>query len=522
MKRGDYIDFALSARGKHKPFQWEAALPEGLRCRPWGALHGVGASIVPGQHAVNLQVSDQQGNQASKTIPLSVEELPPVPAGFVPVPGGPFPIGYHRSQARDGWITQTHLIALEQVVEDWPAQVIHLDGFYMQKYEVTNREYQEFVNNTGHSPPGHWDGNRPPAGAENHPVVEVSYKDAQAYCAWQNEKAKAAQMRLEFALPTHWEWEKAAKGPATAEGNSGRIFPWGDVWGDGMLHDLNSEVFGTVDVTLHGDASSAYGVCDLAGNVSEWVDGGEIKNHRVWKHIRGASWRKNGKLYGLTFFSGRELVDPEITRDDIGFRCVARPLPVRKPAQAMVPLGNDAGGFLDGQGRQQFLGQFFMARFAVSNDEFAAFSPNHQFEPSARWRPVVNVSLTDALAFCQWKSAQDGVNCHLPSRSKWELACRGLTGRKYAWGNEYLRYLCNSIESGWGRTVDVWDLWDGASPDGIYNLCGNTFEWLSNGEAVGGSWQSTCKGYGAPPYDSDRSATDHKGQSDIGFRYVIV
>ena len=93
-------------------------------------------------------------------------------------------------------------------------------------------------------------------------------------------------------------------------------------------------------------------------------------------------------------------------------------------------------------------------------------------------------------------------------------------GGSTPWGNEYNRYRCNSLESGWGHPIDVWTLWEGTTPDGIYNLCGNTSEWLLGGEAVGGSWRSTCNGFGAPPYEADDSASEGEGQDDIGFRYV--
>jgi formylglycine-generating enzyme required for sulfatase activity len=254
----------------------------------------------------------------------------------------------------------------------------------------------------------------------------------------------------------------------------------------------------------------------LAGNVSEWVDGGQIESGTIWKHIRGASWRKAGQRYGLTFFFRQELVDPAMCQDDLGFRCVID-LPGRPiPQQAFVPLGRDQ--FADAEGQRQFIGGFLMARFAVTNQEYAEFRANHAFDPRLASHPVTGVSHQDALDFCRWKTQREGKTFGLPARAEWERAYRGTEGRRYPWGSEYSKYRCNSLESGWGRTISVWDLWQGATPEGIYNLCGNTFEWTREGQALGGSWCSTCDIFGAEPYQA--ASVDLEGREDIGFRCV--
>jgi formylglycine-generating enzyme required for sulfatase activity len=455
------------------------------------------------------------------------------PPGFCAVPGGDLLLGYHESDAandwyRNNWIDylsdQGYPINGEIASEHWPAGKVHVDGFYMQKFEVTNSEYLDFINAAGRKPPRHWKGGRPPKDLYDHPVVNVTYEDALAFCEWKtNLAAQAGRLHI-YSLPTHRQWEKAAKAPilggqdeALTEG-AARLYPWGDQWGSGNLHDENSRGQHTVSVRHHQGVTSDFGVCDLAGNVAECVDGGEIKNGQVWKHIRGASFRKLGQIYALNFFYGLELVAMGVFQDDIGFRCAICVRPERPPAQAVIPLGND--GYVNGQGQTQFISRFYMARFAVSNEEFSEFKPSHVFRESEQWRPVTNVSYQEAVDFCKWKSQQEGKTYRLPTRDEWERAYRGTEARLYPWGKEYSRYYCNSLESGWGRPVDVWSHWHGATPEGIYNLCGNTFEWQEGGEAVGGSWCSTCASYGQPPYRPDDTVSDGGAQLDIGFRYV--
>ncbi|MCD6506586.1 SUMF1/EgtB/PvdO family nonheme iron enzyme [Candidatus Poribacteria bacterium] len=86
----------------------------------------------------------------------------------------------------------------------------------MDEYEVTNSQYQRFVDETGYPPPPHWKDGRYPVGQGDFPVVNVSYEDAKAYALWAGKR-----------LPTAAEWERAAFGSVDEGRNE---WPWGKTW----------------------------------------------------------------------------------------------------------------------------------------------------------------------------------------------------------------------------------------------------------------------------------------------------
>lgn len=174
-------------------------------------------------------------------------------APMVLVPEGVFPMGVPDS-ARDGG------------VDERPNHDVFLDTFYIDKYEVTNGRYLQFVTETGHRTPQHptdptkglWKGNIMPESVVDLPVINVDWYDADAYCKWAGKR-----------LPTEAEWEKAAKGP-----NNWR-FPWGDVEPTDKHLNYNQVTWRgeatLVPVGIYEAGKSPYGAYDMAGNVWEWV-----------------------------------------------------------------------------------------------------------------------------------------------------------------------------------------------------------------------------------------------------------
>lgn len=135
-----------------------------------------------------------------------------------------------------------------------PRHQVSLDSFYIDQYDVTNGHYKKFVDATRREPPSHWrDGLYPPEKA-NHPVVFVSWFDADAYCRWAGKR-----------LPKEAEWEKAARG------TDGRMFPWGGLFEAKRANVPTEEIKDTTPVNAFPEGKSPYGLYDMSGNVFQWT-----------------------------------------------------------------------------------------------------------------------------------------------------------------------------------------------------------------------------------------------------------
>lgn len=138
--------------------------------------------------------------------------------------------------------------------DELPQLRIYLANFRLARVPVTNAQYKLFVTAADYSPPPHWEKGEIPAGKEDHPVTNVSWHDAIAFCDW-------AGVRL----PTEAEWEKAARGV------DGRIYPWGNELPDHTRCNFDLATGMTSAVGSYPAGASPYGVLDVAGNVWEWT-----------------------------------------------------------------------------------------------------------------------------------------------------------------------------------------------------------------------------------------------------------
>jgi len=169
---------------------------------------------------------------------------------------------------------------------------------------VTNEEYAEFVKATKRKPPKDWKETTYPTGKAKHPVVNVTYDDAVAYCKWLTSKDGKATYRL----PTALEWEIAAGHmPKDADFNCG-------------------ENNGTTPVTQYAKTLSACGAIDMWGNVWEWTSSmitaqvGTEKGKQV-NAVKGGSW--NSKRTSCRTEAREEGRAPNLSYTTVGFR-VAR------------------------------------------------------------------------------------------------------------------------------------------------------------------------------------------------------
>jgi formylglycine-generating enzyme required for sulfatase activity len=167
---------------------------------------------------------------------------------LVRIPAGAFLLGSDPQQDQD---------ALEN---EQPQQRRHLPAYDIARTPVTNAQYAAFVRATEHRAPKHWPLGEPPKGLTDHPVINVSWYDALAYCRWLAEVTGRP-----YTLPTETQWEKAARGP------DGRIYPWGNTFDLAKCNTEEADVGGTTPVGRYSPmGDSPYGCADMAGNVWEW------------------------------------------------------------------------------------------------------------------------------------------------------------------------------------------------------------------------------------------------------------
>jgi formylglycine-generating enzyme len=256
------------------------------------------------------------------------------PSETIAIPGGSFLMGFDRGDAAEH-----------------PVHAVVLSPFDLDRFEVTNADFARFVAATSHVTDAersgvgwHWDGKwhevrraawrrpRGPAssidGLDRHPVVQVSWNDARAYCTWRGGR-----------LPTEAEWEFAARG------KDGRLYPWGDqpprdgtryraAYGSDVCcrADAGDGYLFTAPVGSFPLGRSPFGIEDLAGNVWEWVEdwfnatfyghsgSKDPLNHTPTglKVIRGGGWGNNPAGLRSTL---RHANPPDIGLSMVGIRC---------------------------------------------------------------------------------------------------------------------------------------------------------------------------------------------------------
>jgi formylglycine-generating enzyme required for sulfatase activity len=141
------------------------------------------------------------------------------------------------------------------------AHRVLVPDYAISRVSITNAQYQFFMQATDHEPPKNWIGKRTPRSREIHPVVNVSWNDALAYCRWLSEVTGKP-----ITLPSEAEWEKAARGAQDA-----RAYPWGDAF-DAARCNVHESGFGdTTPVGIFLNGASPYGCLDMVGNVWDWT-----------------------------------------------------------------------------------------------------------------------------------------------------------------------------------------------------------------------------------------------------------
>jgi sulfatase modifying factor 1 len=239
---------------------------------------------------------------------------------MVLIPAGEFVMGSDKKRDRLAYRSET------------PQRPVYLDPFLIGKYEVTALEYLKFVLATGRLPQLDWryDGGNFQETMAHHPIMHVSWYEADAYCRWTGKR-----------LPTEVEWEKAARGA------DGRLFPWGNEYAgptranfgrtglSGPVRDRPERLLlypPIISVDRYENAVSPYGLYQTIGNVAEWVSDWYDQDYYkqapdrnpkgpqtgTQKAFRGGGWMDSTTTMRAAMRNG---TDPQTKINWMGFRC---------------------------------------------------------------------------------------------------------------------------------------------------------------------------------------------------------
>ncbi|MBI3097304.1 MAG: SUMF1/EgtB/PvdO family nonheme iron enzyme [Planctomycetes bacterium] len=221
------------------------------------------------------------------------------------VPAGEFEAGIDLARHRGEWSCS----------DDGYCQprTARTGAFDVDRFEVTNAMFREFLEATGYSPPdpgvwpgdlflAHWHGGRIPPGAENQPVRWVSRADAEAYAKWAGKR-----------LPTSKEWEKAARG------TDGRSYPWGSdpkVERPSYPSMYDFEIGDCRPAHIDNLGAGPYGCMNMITNVKEWTSSDIEEASSSGTYVCGVIRAAAGAPGSIPLFH------PDARLGNTGFRCV--------------------------------------------------------------------------------------------------------------------------------------------------------------------------------------------------------
>ncbi len=261
------------------------------------------APSVPVASDTPADTSAPASEATTKTEPPVTPAKPAIPENMIAIPGGEYLIGRNSGDFLDPYEKPQHTVTLRP--------------FYIDRTEVTNADYQKFIEATGHPAPASWVGGRFEAGKELFPVTGVTLSDAEAYARWAGKR-----------LPTEEEWE------AAAHGRTPTVFPWGNAFDPSRANVKASGLGAPVRVGTYPAGASPFGVLDMTGNVWEWTASearlypGSNEKPPSWDKplepgvrlqiIRGGAFTEDTKRCTVTY---RNWVPSDFKARELGFRC---------------------------------------------------------------------------------------------------------------------------------------------------------------------------------------------------------
>jgi len=256
----------------------------------------------------------------------TLKNIEEAPEGMVYVPEGRFRMGTDmdvisqiiRDQQLSPVLDDPEAIKMAAqfygLLGETPRHTATTGAYYIDKTEVTNLQYKEYLDATGYVAPAHWPDGNYPAGQASFPVSGITLADAQRYAEWRG-----------CRLPTEAEWEKAARG------TDGRRFPWGDSYGENRARHMLPATAGPASVGSIPNWPSPYGCLDMIGNVQEWTTSdfapypGSLMEEtppQGLKVTRGGAWSQAELVPIPSACASRYPWDPSQPDVTLGFRCV--------------------------------------------------------------------------------------------------------------------------------------------------------------------------------------------------------
>ena len=217
-------------------------------------------------------------------------------AEMVVVPEGPFTMGISEEELLQLYMLDQRVNAI--FATEVPSRTEDLEGYYIDRYPVTNFQYKNFLDATGHREPALF--NHPSWGQPMQPVVFIGWDDARAYARWAGK-----------SLPTEAQWEKAGRG--TDE----RLWAWGREFYPERCNSRELALERTSEIGIFHEGLSPYGCYDMCGNVWEMCEGRWQEEHLP---MRGGCFLGSATFVRVTCRWTPE--DPKNGAHWLGFRCV--------------------------------------------------------------------------------------------------------------------------------------------------------------------------------------------------------
>jgi|GEM_PF-1087790 len=413
-------------------------------------------------------------------------------------------------------------------------EVIFNYDFEVGKYPVTLGEFRAFVKDTGYKTEGEklngafveWDGSKWEQRknaywdnpyfeqTEDHPVVCVSWNDANAYIKWLNRKTDE-----NYRLPTESEWEYLCRADTTTKyyfGNNSKELnnhAWYAINSHNKTHPIGQKL------------PNPWGVHDLYGNIWEWcednfslnyekstTDGTAYHENSDIKVLRGASWRygfetnnssSRGRHYEFSCFSnfGFRIIK-DLNKDNLTDIKQIKNFIKPKMIKIMNSLSID---MIKVPNRDYEIGKYpvTIGEYMHFTKENRQYLPKWEKEKTERYEkmnlsnnaPIIGINWYEARAYCRWlNEEQDEYIYRLPTKEEWEHASKADTQTKWNFGDDiteidkYAWYQKNSDTT----THIVGEKLP--NPWGFYDMYGNVWEWTesrgkgNNRVILGGSW----------------------------------